>query len=93
MKLKLLIIIGMFVTAFTFGCDSDFSCPMGQSCLKPGGAWSHGICSGALQPQQQFPMPVTPQPIQQQQECTTNFQCGFGHVCMKFGNNYAGFCR
>ncbi len=88
---KLILITSMFFVGLAIGCDSDFNCPMGQSCYKPN-PWAQGLCSGQLQPQQQFPMPITPEPLQER-SCSTNFQCGFGHSCVKWGNNYMGICR
>lgn len=97
MKTKLTIIIGMFFVGYAIGCQSDFGCPMGSSCIQPGGPWSEGICSGqnfpVPQPVQQFPVPSFNRPEVQVQECSTNFQCGFGHSCVKWGNNYMGVCR
>lgn len=95
MKLKLTIIISMFFVGYAIGCSSDLECPMGSSCLQPAGSWSQGICSGsngfgqvqvpAYLPQQQVPNTFA-------QQCTTNFQCGFGRSCVKF-DGYYGTCQ
>lgn len=85
MKTKLTIIIGMFFVGIAVGCDTNYDCGYGQTCMKQS-PYSPGVCIGG---QQYLP------PVQQQQgqSCWSDITCGIGGRCIKSGYNSVGRCQ
>lgn len=93
---KMLFIALLLIPTLSFACGSDFDCSLGSQCIKNGDNFN-GVCSGGMNPGNSYDQKPVYNPMELSghygNTCSSDFDCGIGHPCVKSGYSFQGVCQ